>query len=79
MGDGFIMINFEEYKKEVLIFGKEIGWDFIFKKNKYGNVELLAPKVNNLKPLINWFSAEYVEQNKDWTPDLNWLKKKILK
>ncbi len=72
-------MNFNEYKEEVLKFGKKIGWDFVFKNNSVYDVELLAPTVNNLNPLVKWFSSEYVEQNEDWTPELNWLKKTIRK
>lgn len=72
-------MNFDEYKKEVLKFGKSIGWDFIFKANNVYDVELLAPTVNNLNPVVKWFSGEYVESNEDWTPELNWLKETILK
>jgi len=71
-------MKFEEYKNEVLKFGQRIGWDFIFRDRKHKGVELLAPTVNNLNPLIKWFSREYIEMNKEWTPELNWLKQKLL-
>lgn len=72
-------MSFNDYKIEVLKFGKEIGWDFVFEENVGYNIKLLAPTVNNLNPLIKWFSWGYIHQNQDWTAELNWLKKTILK
>ena len=70
----------DEYRKKVIMFGKTIGCDFEFIINsKTYNVELIAPTVNNLNPLVKVFTQEYVIKNKCWKEELKWLKKRFVR
>ena len=47
--------------------------------SKTYNVELIAPTVNKLNPLVKVFTQEYVIKNKCWKEELKWLKKRFVR
>jgi len=71
-------LDFTEYKEKCIAFGKTIGWKFKFEDLGYKGVNFLSG-IKLPIDKIKWFSRTYIDQNKDWTGELMFLKEIILR